>query len=189
MRVPSTHLRVPYAKKPSSVCVRIHTHAESCHVSHARMLQPSSSGVMHAKPRARTGRRGHGSDGPVTGNYFPVTSTRNACMGTHGTCCACRCFRELVALRCSAASTRPALVVHCGIIFRRLPCLQTRYIVEIAEGASVGARSNRSCAAARIHQGRLQEAGFLFHESPCVKNFIVVTGCAAGSLSIACCLL
>ena len=56
----------------------------------------------------------------------------------HGTGCACRCFIWLVSLRRSAASTRPALVVDCGI-FRKLPCLQTRYIVESASDASLGA--------------------------------------------------
>ena len=102
--------------------------------SHAHMLQPSSSGVMHAyvKGRARDG----------TGTAVPVRArlhTRNARTGMHGTCCACRCLRELLALRRSAASTRPALVVDCGI-FRKLPCLQTRYIVERAADASLGAR-------------------------------------------------
>ncbi len=46
----------------------------------------------------------------------------------HGTGRACRCLHELLALRRSAASTRLALAVDCGI-FRKLPCLQTRYIV------------------------------------------------------------
>jgi hypothetical protein len=102
--------------------------------SNARMLQPSSSGVMHAyvKERARDG----------TGTAVPARArlhTRNARTGMHGTGGACRCLHELVALRRSAASTRPALVVDCGI-FRKLPCLQTRYIVERAADASLGAR-------------------------------------------------
>ena len=100
---------------------------------HARMLQPSSSGVMHAyvKGRARDG----------TGTAVTARArlhTRNARTETHGTGCACRCFIWLVSLRRSAASTRPALVVDCGI-FRKLPCLQTRYIVESASDASLGA--------------------------------------------------
>ena len=95
------------------------------------MLQPSSSGVMHAyvKGRARDG----------TGTAVPARArlhTRNARTGMHGTGCACRCLRELLSLRRSAASTRPALVVDCGI-FRKLPCLQTRYIVERAADASL----------------------------------------------------
>ena len=98
------------------------------------MLQPSSSGVMHAyvKGRARDG----------TGTAVPARArlhTRNARTGMHGMGCACRCLRELLALRRSAASTRPALVVDCGI-FRKLPCLQTRYIVARAADASLGAR-------------------------------------------------
>ena len=64
--------------------------------------------------------------------------TRNASTEMHDTGCACRCFIWLVSLRRSAASTRPALVVDCGI-FRKLPCLQTRYIVESASDASLGA--------------------------------------------------
>ena len=101
---------------------------------HARMLQPSSSGVMHAyvKGRARDG----------TGTAVPARArlhAQNARTGMHGTGCACRCLHELLALRRSAASTRPALVVDCGI-FRKLPCLQTRYIVERAADASLGAR-------------------------------------------------
>ena len=100
---------------------------------HARMLQPSSSGVMHAyvKGRARDG----------TGTAVPARArlhAQNARTGMHGTGCACRCLHELLALRRSAASTRPALVVDCGI-FRKLPCLQTRYIVESASDASLGA--------------------------------------------------
>ena len=101
---------------------------------HARMLQPSSSGVMHAyvKGRARDG----------TGTAVPARArlhAQNARTGMHCTGCACRCLHELLALRRSAASTRPALVVDCGI-FRKLPCLQTRYIVERAADASMGAR-------------------------------------------------
>ena len=65
--------------------------------------------------------------------------TRNASTEMHDTGCACRCFIWLVSLRRSAASTRPALVVDCGI-FRKLPCLQTRYIVERAADASLGTR-------------------------------------------------
>jgi hypothetical protein len=42
------------------------------------------------------------------------------------------CFHKLVALRLSAASTRPALVVDCGV-FRKHPCLQTRCIAEVLQ--------------------------------------------------------
>ena len=95
------------------------------------MLQPSSSGVMHAYVKERA-REGMGTAVPARARLH----TRNACTGMHGTGCACRCLRELLALRRSAASTRPALVVDCGI-FRKLPCLQTRYIVERAADASL----------------------------------------------------
>jgi hypothetical protein len=101
---------------------------------HARMLQPSSSGVMHAYVKGRA-RDGTGTAVPARARLHP----RNARTGMHGTGCACRCLRELLALRRSAASTRRALVVDCGI-FRKLPCLQTRYIVERAADASLGAR-------------------------------------------------
>ena len=102
--------------------------------SHARMLQPSSSGVMHAYVKGRA-RDGTGTAAAARARLH----TRNARTGMHATGGACRCLHELVALRRSAASTRPALVVDCGI-FRKLPCLQTRYIVERAADASLGAR-------------------------------------------------
>ena len=98
------------------------------------MLQPSSSGVMHAYVKGRA-RDGTGTAAAARARLH----TRNARTGMHATGGACRCLHELVALRRSAASTHPALVVDCGI-FRKLPCLQTRYIVERAADASVGAR-------------------------------------------------
>ena len=49
---------------------------------------------------------------------------------------ACRCLHELLALRRSAASTRPAIESSTAV-FQRLPCLQTRYIVERAPDASI----------------------------------------------------
>ena len=77
----------------------------------------------------------------------------------HDTGCACRCFIWLVSLRRSAASTRPALVVDCGI-FRKLPCLQTRYIVESASDASLGAEIDPAQPLASV--GSLgQKAGLL----------------------------
>ena len=81
---------------------------------HARMLQPSSSGVMHAyvKGRARDG----------TGTAVPARArlhARNARTGMHGTGCACRCLHELLALRRSAASTCPALERSTAAYFER----------------------------------------------------------------------
>ena len=48
----------------------------------------------------------------------------------------CRHLHELLALRRSAASTRPAIESSTAV-FQRLPCLQTRYIVERAPDASI----------------------------------------------------
>jgi hypothetical protein len=98
------------------------------------MPQPSRSGVMHAYFKVRA-REGMGTAVPARARLHP----RVARTGMHGTGGACRCLHELLALRRCAASTRPALVVDCGI-FRKLPCLQTRYIVERAADASLGAR-------------------------------------------------
>ena len=79
------------------------------------MLQPSSSGVMHAyvKERARDG----------TGTAAAARArlrTRNARTGTHGTGCACRSFHELVALRRFAERQRVRRAI------RRVTCRKTR---------------------------------------------------------------
>ena len=55
--------------------------------SHARMLQPSRSGVMHAYVKERE-REGMGTAVPARARLHP----RNARTGTHGTGCECRCF-------------------------------------------------------------------------------------------------
>ena len=72
---------------------------------------------------ACTGRDGHGSAG---------TSTPPHKKCAHGNAWHALCFHKLVALRRSAALTRPALVVDCGV-FRKHPCLQTRCIAEVLQ--------------------------------------------------------
>jgi hypothetical protein len=72
--------------------------------SHARMLQPSSSGVMHAYVKERA-RDGTGTAAAARARLH----TRNARTGTHGTGCACRSFHEPVPTSTLCrASTRTA---------------------------------------------------------------------------------
>jgi hypothetical protein len=88
-------LRMSRVERALSVRVRIRTHMQS----HARMLQPSRSVVMHAhvKERAR--------DGTVPAvTARACLHTRNARTGTHDTRCACRCFLRPGAGRTSTRS-------------------------------------------------------------------------------------
>ena len=83
--------------------------------SHSRMLQPSSSGVIHAYVKERA-RDGTGTAAAARARLH----TRNARTGTHGTGCACRSFHELVALRRFAERQRVRRAI------RRVTCRKTR---------------------------------------------------------------
>ena len=82
---------------------------------HARMLQPSSSGVMHAYVKERA-RDGTGTAAAARARLH----TRNARTGTHGTGCTCRSFHELVGLRRFAERQRVRRAI------RRVTCRKTR---------------------------------------------------------------
>ena len=133
------------------------------------MLQPSSSGVMHAYVKERA-REGMGTAVPARARLRP----RNARTGTHGTGCACRCLRELLALRRSAASTRPALESSTAV-FRRLPCLQTRYIVESAADAPLRTQIDPAQPLASVGGGgRIPDPCLaLFHLYGICKPFLI----------------
>jgi hypothetical protein len=79
------------------------------------MLQPSSSGVMHAYVKERA-RDGTGTAAAARARLH----TRNARTGTHGTGCTCRSFHELVALRRFAERQRVRRAI------RRVTCRKTR---------------------------------------------------------------
>jgi len=79
------------------------------------MLQPSSSGVMHAYVKERA-RDGTGTAAAARARLH----TRNARTGTHGTGCACRSFHELVPLRRFAERQRVRRAI------RRVTCRKTR---------------------------------------------------------------
>ena len=83
--------------------------------SHARMLQPSSSGVIHAYVKERA-RDGTGTAAAARARLH----TRNARTGTHGTGCTCRSFHELVGLRRFAERQRVRRAI------RRVTCRKTR---------------------------------------------------------------
>ena len=104
-------------------------HALSCH-SRIRTHILEESCACPSLPRS-VAPSSYACDGTGTAVTALVNlHARNERTGTHGTGCACRCSYVLVALRRSGASTRPALELDCAI--RRLPCLQTRYMVESA---------------------------------------------------------
>ena len=112
-------------------------HALSCH-SRIRTHILEESCACPSLPRS-VAPSSYACDGTGTAVTARVNlHARNERTGTHGTGCACRCFYVLVALRRSGASTRPALELDCAI--RRLPCLQTRYMVESAANASLVAQ-------------------------------------------------
>ena len=112
-------------------------HALSCH-SRIRTHILEESCACPSLPRS-VAPSSYACDGTGTAVTALVNlHARNERTGTHGTGCACRCFYVLVALRRSGASTRPALELDCAI--RRLPCLQTRYMVESAAKASLVAQ-------------------------------------------------
>ena len=83
--------------------------------SHARMLQPSSSGVIHAYVKERA-RDGTGTAAAARARLH----TRNARTRTHGTVCSCRSFHELVPLRRFAERQRVRRAI------RRVTCRKTR---------------------------------------------------------------
>jgi hypothetical protein len=121
---------------------RSHAHSYACRVMRA-CSSLYTSGVMHAYVKERA-REGMGTAVPARARLHP----RNARTGTHGTGCACRCFLAgRTSTLCSVDTS--ALVVDCGI-FRKLPCLQTRYIVERAADASLTAEIDPAQPAASV---------------------------------------
>jgi hypothetical protein len=123
------------ANESGCACVRMRLQFACAFVrmhSHVSMLQPSSSGVMHAKPRGVHGTGQARHDGTST---LPHKKCEHG-NARYGLCVQVLHLAGLTSTLCSVDTS--ALVVDCGI-FRKLPCLQTRYIVESASDASLGA--------------------------------------------------
>jgi hypothetical protein len=146
------------ANESGCACVRMRLQFACAFVrmhSHVSMLQPSSSGVMHAKPRGVHGTGQARHDGTST----PPHKKCEHGNARYGLCVQVLHLAGLTSTLCSVDTS--ALVVDCGI-FRKLPCLQTRYIVESASDASLGAEIDPAQPLASV-SSLGQKAGLLIH--------------------------